>query len=198
MSNPLTVKRKDQILAAAMSVLIKNGYERSRMDDIVNLSGLSKGAIYWYYKSKKAIYLDLVSYWADRYSGLINTKTNKSISSAQQLRDLFDTFINEYEKDPEPFKALSEFWAVSQKDDSFNKKFQEVYSGFLELIETIVSQGVKSGEFKNLDVRITSISIMLNIEAINWFTLFDAHGVTAKQYINTTTDFILAGLLKKE
>jgi len=38
---------------------------------------------------------------------------------------------------------------------------------------------------------------MLNVESINWFTLFDTHGVSARDYIQTISDFILAGLLKK-
>ena len=65
-------KRKDQILRAALAVIIKNGYERSRMDDVVQESQLSKGAIYWYYKSKKDMYLDLVNFWVLRYSATIN------------------------------------------------------------------------------------------------------------------------------
>jgi hypothetical protein len=43
----------------------------------------------------------------------------------------------------------------------------------------------------------TALSIMVNIESINWFTLFDTHGVSVKEYMQTITDFILAGILKK-
>ena len=42
------------------------------------------------------------------------------------------------------------------------------------------------------------MSIMLNIESINWFTLFEPHGVKARDYIETITEFILAGLLIKK
>ena len=48
-------ERKEQILNAALLVLVEKGYESSRIDDIVAKSSLSKGAIYWYYKSKKEI-----------------------------------------------------------------------------------------------------------------------------------------------
>jgi hypothetical protein len=67
----------------------------------------------------------------------------------------------------------------------------------LELIEDIILRGVQSGEFKKLDIRMTALSIMVNIESINWFTLFDTHGVSVKEYMQTITDFILAGILKK-
>ncbi|HDY75403.1 MAG TPA: hypothetical protein ENH49_02645, partial [Candidatus Marinimicrobia bacterium] len=82
-------------------------------------------------------------------------------------------------------------------DEDFRKKLQKVYTNFLELIEGIIERGVKSGEFKKLDVRITALSIMVNIESINWLTLFEIHGVSAREYMQTITDFILAGIMKK-
>ena len=72
--------RKDQILDAALTVLVQNGYEGSRMDDVVSESQLSKGAIYWYYKSKKAMYLDLVNFWVIRYSATINHLVENAVS----------------------------------------------------------------------------------------------------------------------
>ena len=189
--------RKDQILNAALTVLVQNGYEGSRMDDVVSESQLSKGAIYWYYKSKKAMYLDLVNFWVIRYSATINHLVENDQSAPDQLKSLFNYFIDQYESDPDPFIALTEFWSMAQKDDDFRAKLQKVYSQFLEVLEKIVAKGVKDGDFKKLDIRITAMSIMLNVESINWFTLFDTHGVSARDYIQTISDFILAGLLKK-
>ena len=47
------IDRKNQILEAAFKVFIDKGYSKTTMDDIVERSGLSKGALYHYYKSKK-------------------------------------------------------------------------------------------------------------------------------------------------
>jgi len=189
--------RKDQILDAALTVLVQNGYEGSRMDDVVSKSQLSKGAIYWYYKSKKDMYLDLVNFWVIRYSATINHLVENDQAAPDQLKSLFNYFIDQYESDPDPFIALTEFWSMAQKDNDFRAKLQKVYSQFLEVLEKIVAKGVKDGDFKKLDIRITAMSIMLNVESINWFTLFDTHGVSARDYIQTISDFILAGLLKK-
>ena len=189
--------RKDQILDAALTVLVKNGYERSRMDDVVQESQLSKGAIYWYYKSKKEMYLDLINFWVLRYSVTLNHIVEEDELPSQQLKNLFQYFINQNESDPQPFVALTEFWSMAQKDPDFRKKLQKVYTHFLELIEEIIERGVQSGEFKKVNGRITALSIMVNIESINWFTIFEAHGVSVTEYMETITDFILSGLLKK-
>ena len=189
--------RKNQILDAAMEVITQNGYENSRMDDVVKASNMSKGAIYWYYKSKKDLYLDLVNYWVMRYSDMVSKIMEKDQKASNQLKQILNYFIDEYEKDPEPFKALTEFWSMAQKDDDFHKKVQKVYAAFLEVIESIITNGKNSGEFKNVNTRIAALSIMINIETINWFTLFDDHGVSAREYFDTLHDFILSGLLKK-
>jgi len=93
---------------------------------------------------------------------------------------------------------LTEFWSMAQKDDEFREKLQIVYSQFLEVFEKIIKKGVNNGDFKKLDIRITAMSIMLNVESINWFTLFEPHGVSAREYIQTISEFILSGLLKKK
>jgi len=143
------------------------------------------------------MYLDLVNFWVIRYSATINHLVENDQAAPDQLKSLFNYFIDQYESDPDPFIALTEFWSMAQKDDDFRAKLQKVYSQFLEVLEKIVAKGVKDGDFKKLDIRITAMSIMLNVESINWFTLFDTHGVSARDYIQTISDFILAGLLKK-
>jgi len=189
-------QRKNQILKAALFVIVEKGYERSRMDDIVQSSKLSKGAIYWYYKSKKEVYLSLVDHWVKNYnSGFIENLEKHSTASAQ-LKGLFDYFMKQFDKDPAAFKILVEFWSLSGRDSDFNDKLQKVYSEFLEYIVKIIQDGVDSKEFKNVNPQITALSILINIEGINWFTLFNKSGVEAHEYIQTISEFILAGVKK--
>ena len=197
MNESKQLQRKAQILDAALAVIVQKGYENSRMDDIVASSKMSKGAIYWYYKSKKEIYLSLVNHWVHNYSAVLNHIVDTDRSASDQLRSLFQYFIVQYEKDPVVFKALLEFWSMAGRDPEFNDKLQIVYSEFVNLISTIIQQGMDNGEFKNLDVDITAMSIMVNIEGIMWFTLFKLKNTSAREYIQTISDFILSGLFKK-
>ena len=197
MNESKQLQRKAQILDAALAVIVQKGYENSRMDDIVASSKMSKGAIYWYYKSKKEIYLSLVNHWVHNYSAVLNHIVDTDRSASDQLSSLFQYFIDQYEKDPAVFKALLEFWSMAGRDSEFNDKLQKVYSEFVNLISTIIQQGMDSGDFKKLDVDITAMSIMVNIEGIMWFTLFKLKNTSAREYIQTISDFILSGLFKK-
>tara|TARA_Y100000590_G_C15705571_1_gene1008449 strand:+ start:501 stop:1106 length:606 start_codon:yes stop_codon:yes gene_type:complete len=190
-------RRKEQIMSAALSVVVAKGYDQSRMDDIVEKSQLSKGAIYWYYKSKKEVYLSLVDYWFIQYSsGVVDTLQQQN-SASDKLKALFEFFIEQFDKNPAAFKLLVEFWRLAGLNPDFNTKLQQVYSDFLEYIIEIIKVGIANGEFKNVEPRITALSILINIEGINWFTLFDKSGVEAHEYIDTISEFILNGLKKK-
>ena len=197
MSKNLKDIRKEQIMNAAQAVVVSKGYDQSRIDDIVAKAQLSKGAIYWYYKSKKDVYLSLIDYWFNEYSeGIFNYLEGKQ-SSSDKLRALFEYFVNQFYKNPGTFKIMVEFWRTSRLDSDFNGKLQEIYSHFLEYIIDIIKNGVENNEFKNVNPRITALSILVNIEGIHWFTLFDKSGVEAHEYINTISNFILNGLQKK-
>ena len=190
-------RRKEQIMSAALSVVVAKGYDQSRMDDIVEKSQLSKGAIYWYYKSKEEVYLSLVDYWFLQYSSGVVDTLQQQESASDQLKALFDFFIEQFDKNPTTFKLLVEFWRLAGLNPDFNAKLQQIYSDFLEYIIEIIKVGVANGEFKNVEPRITALSILINIEGINWFTLFDKSGVEAHEYIDTISNFILNGLKKK-
>ena len=194
MNNTLKNKREHQILTAALVVAVEKGYSESRMDDIVQTSKLSKGAIYWYYKSKKDVYLALVDYWFKQYSSEVLSQTKQTQLASKKLITLFKYFINQFDSNPTVFKILTEFWSLSKRDPDFNDKFQTLYQVFLEYIITIIEEGIASKEFKNVNPRITALSILINVEGIHWFTLFEKSGVEANDYINTISNFILSGL----
>tara|TARA_Y100001970_G_C14228595_1_gene857228 strand:+ start:276 stop:878 length:603 start_codon:yes stop_codon:yes gene_type:complete len=197
MKNNLQDIRKNQIMNAAQAVVVNKGYDQSRMDDIVDKAKLSKGAIYWYYKSKKEVYLSLIDYWFDEYSAGILKNLDKKDSASKQLKSLFEYFVDQFYKNPDTFKIMVEFWRTSGLDSDFNEKLQSIYSQFLEYIIDIIKDGINNGEFKKVNPRITALSILINIEGIHWFTLFDKSGVEAHEYINTISNFILNGLKKK-
>ena len=174
MEKSIQDQKKEQILESALTVMTNKGYFGSTMDDIVNESQMSKGAIYHYFKSKKEVYLAVIDYWEKKYTAILGQEVNEQKSSLSALKKLFQTFAIQLEKDPTPFECLSTFWSISRHDEDFRKSMQKVYNRFQKLVEVIAS-----------------LSLILNIEGIFWFTLYDTKSVKASNYINTISDYIL-------
>ena len=132
-------QRKDQIMEAALSVIVENGYDRSRVDDIVATSNLSKGAIYWYYKSKKEVYLGVIESLENEYTELF-AQVNNEPTTAKTLKKLFTTVSSQLKKDPIFFKSFSTFWSISRHDKDFRRAIQHMYDRFQKFIELIKSE----------------------------------------------------------
>lgn len=49
-------EKREQIIRAAMKNFSKNGYRKTVMDEIVADAGVSKGLVFHYFGSKKALY----------------------------------------------------------------------------------------------------------------------------------------------
>ena len=191
MDKSIKDQKKEQILASALTVMTNKGYFGSTMDDIVEESQMSKGAIYHYFKSKKEVYLEVIDYWEKKYTAILGQEVNQQKSSLGALKKLFQTFAKQLEKDPTPFQCLSTFWSISRHDEDFRKSMQKVYNRFQKFVELIIVKGIKNKEFKKINPKIASLSLILNIEGIFWFTLYDTKSVKASSYMNSISDSIL-------
>ena len=54
------LKTRTRILASALSLFAKKGYDRTTFNDIAARLKLTKGAVYWHFESKEALLVELV------------------------------------------------------------------------------------------------------------------------------------------
>ena len=189
--------KKDLIMSSALKVMTEKGYYGSTMDDIVAESKMSKGAIYHYYKSKKEVYLGVIESLENKYTGIF-AEVNKEDNSAKTLKKLFTTVSSQLKKDPTFFKSFSTFWSISRHDEDFRNAIQNMYNRFQKFVELIIIEGIDNKEFKKVDPKISALSLILNLEGIFWFTLFESKDIDAEIYIDQISDYILSAYMLKE
>jgi AcrR family transcriptional regulator len=103
--------RREQILDAAVRLFVTNGYESSTVDDIAREAGLSKGSIYWYFKSKLEILFEIT----DRH-------VQKSQAALVRMAEL-----DKY--GPEAlYKAHRELYKTNIQDTDSGKLFNQLAS----------------------------------------------------------------------
>ena len=113
---------KIMILDAAFDVFVKNGYNDTTISHIVSESGLSKGAIYHYYPSKKELFLGLIDHWEVFSFPDFYSKNNKGESASETLKRFADVVYDTFCKKPHVFLAEIEFWALANKDKEINDR----------------------------------------------------------------------------
>ena len=189
-------KTKNQILDAALRVFVKSGYSETTMNDIVNQSGLSKGAIYHYYSSKKDLFLSLIDYWEDYFFANIINKDLSLSSSDDLLRDITRDVIKTFKSSKYIFLAELEFWSLANHDAEVRKRTTALYVKLIDLFKSIISKGIKEGQYKNLDLDVASLSVMTLLQSVIWFSIFEKSNISAEKYLNDVIEFIIHGFKK--
>ena len=187
---------KNQILEAALRVFVKSGFSKTTMDDIVNESGLSKGAIYHHYGSKKELFLALIDYWENYFFKNIINKDLTNNNPDELLRDITLDVIKAFKSSKHIFLAELEFWSLSNHDLDVRKKTTELYSKLIVLFRSIISKGVNSGLYKNIDLDVAALSVMTSLQGVIWFSIFEKSEISAEKYLNDVIEFIIHGFKK--
>ena len=136
--------RKHQILEAALRIFIIKGYSKTTMDDIVNASNLSKGALYHYYKSKKDLFLSLIDHWEIYTFKDFYKKTSNNKTASDTLRFFGQNVLKTLENKKYAYIAEVEFWALSNQDKEIKERSQLLYDKLLNLFEKLVEKGIKN------------------------------------------------------
>ena len=79
-------ERKTEIMDAAKKVFLSKGYRYATMEDIVAATSLSKGGVYQYYKSTKAIMFDIMQ----RGNYFRYRRTEEVIASIPETDDIIE------------------------------------------------------------------------------------------------------------
>jgi AcrR family transcriptional regulator len=58
---------REQILEAALKVFSKKGYSKATFVDVASEIGLSKGAVYWHFKTKPDLLAAMIAYGDDKF-----------------------------------------------------------------------------------------------------------------------------------
>jgi AcrR family transcriptional regulator len=190
-------ERKTQILTAATKVFTKHGFYGARMDDIVAESGLSKGAIYWYFDSKESIIIRILDQFFNWETAHLRELLDREVSAQKKLEIFVETTIKDLEKIKPLMPILFDFWSLSVRKKTVNQAIKRYYQNFLDLIEPIIQQGIDQGELRQFNVSETAIALGAIFEGTILLYFYFPDTVDFEKQFRSNLDLILEGLIRK-
>ena len=190
-------ERKDQILAAATKVFTERGFFDARMDDIVAESGLSKGALYWYFDSKDAIIVGILDRIFDWESSHLDEILEREVSAQKKLELFIETSFQDINKMEPLMPIFFDFWSLSVRNKTINKAIKRYYQSFIELVEPIIDLGIEQGEFLPVNIKETAVAIGALFEGTILFYAYFTDILNLETQFRTGLDLIMDGLIVK-
>ncbi len=154
-----TAARKKQIINAARRLIIKHGSEHITVREIARAVGISEGAIYRHFKSKKDILSLLADHIGDNLVGDITRASTDGHSPLEVLDDVLRSHLSAIEKRRgTSFQVIAEI--ISLGDKKLNKKMSEIINKYIDCLVALLSRGVESGEVRQ-DINVEAAATLL-------------------------------------
>ncbi len=140
-------KAKDRIGEAALEVFSKKGYHDATMDDIAERVGVSKAALYQYFKSKEELHRAILAARFENFSKMLSSGlTGGTFAECCQV------FLDNLLKDTSGLGLAFEIISESTRNPSLAKISLENYTATSTAIEECLEEWKKKGSLrKNFD-----------------------------------------------
>jgi AcrR family transcriptional regulator len=154
--------RKQEILAAATAVFAQKGFAGASMDDIVQASGISKGGLYWHFKSKDDLIAAILSQFFNQEMAALDALLQTEGTAPQKLQQLGQQIIADVSQMSELLTISLEFYALAARSESVRLELQRYFQQYGNTLATLIQAGIDERAF---DPAVSAQQAALNLVA---------------------------------
>jgi AcrR family transcriptional regulator len=183
-------RKRIEILRSAAAAFRRRGYHGATTEEIARSLRMTKGSLYYYFRSKEEILFFCHDYSLDILLELLKRVEAAPQSADAKLRELIAAFVHMIIDELRGTALTLDLDALSPahlrivvaKRDRFDKG-----------IRRILAAGVRAGLFRPADPKLLSFAML---GAVNWITRwFDPRGPASSHEIGRVfADYLVAGL----
>lgn len=187
-------ERKAQIINAAEDVFTQKGFNEARMDDIADKTGLSKGALYLYFKSKDDLIIAILDRMFQREMKQMEGLDQADLSAADAIWKMTEAVTNNILGFVRLVPIVYQFLALAFRNKYVQKALKKYINQYIDMITPIIEQGIRSGEFRKVNAREVAIAMSAIIEGTLLLWVYDRDLVEPEKHIRSGVKLLLEGV----
>src|SRR5689334_23252795 len=190
----VTDERKSQIINAAEDVFTKKGFNEARMDDIANETGLSKGTLYLYFKSKDDLIIAILDRMFQLEFKQLQNLNQTEMSATDAIWKISELLTKDILGMLRLIPIVYQFLALAFRNKYVQKALKKYINQYLDILTLIVQRGIDLGEFRKVDAREVAVAIGALIEGTLLLWVYDKTVVDPQYHIKSGLKLLLEGV----
>ena len=144
-------ERRAQIMRAARSLFVERGFLNTRMEDVAKRAQLSKGAVYFYFGSKRDLFHALVDDEHSNTVAFLEEAATDKRTGPEKLIDVGIRYLDYFAglKSPPRFFMIMNEMAI--RDEEIRARVTEIHERFVAEVAKLIGEGIEAGSFRALD-----------------------------------------------
>ena len=190
----VTDERTSQIITAAEDVFSKKGFSEARMDDIAEETGLSKGTLYLYFKSKNDIIIAILDRIFQREFKVIEQINISETHATDSIWLFVDTVVKDIKYFLRAMPIAYEFLALAFRNKTVQKALKVYVNRYMDILTPIIQHGIDTGEFRNVNTQEVAIAMGAILEGTILLWVYDKTLVNPEVHIRSGIKLLLEGI----
>lgn len=155
--------RREQILNGLYRSIVQKGFLKTSITDISKKSRVARGIIHYYFENKEEMLSELMRQLSNNYVDGLKRFLSRYKSPVEKLNAFVDYHLLRDEDDLYGLLAVwIEYWGQSIRNKKVNKIIFDLQDSIRSILNEIMEEGIRSGEFIDGNSRAVS-SILLGV-----------------------------------
>lgn len=159
-------ERRQQILDAAMECFIQNGYAHTRVDDIAQEAGLSKGGVYFHFSSKREIFEALQDAEIERTMTAVLEVQTTGTSAVTKLQQLAYMLLSHFGANEDHRRFLIVLAEKGIRNPEVRERIAKAHEVYMQVITEQMKVGIENGEIRDLNPAVAALVLKLLMDGI--------------------------------
>jgi AcrR family transcriptional regulator len=146
-----SLQTRQRLLAAALIVFARDGYDHSSVNDICAEAGVSKGAFFHHFPTKQALFLELLDEWLATLDGQLESIRLEDCKVPEALIEMAGLMSTVYLTASGYLPVFLEFWTQASHDPAVWQAVIAPYHRYQSYFTSFIQAGVDEGSLKPVD-----------------------------------------------
>ena len=188
---------RSNILGAALECFAQHGYGATGVAEICKRAGVTKGAFYYHFPSKQAVFLELFNRWLEGIGDQLAEARSEATSVPEGLLRMAGKAQSVFDAAGGQLPMFLEFWTEAQHDPVIRKVILAPYRRYRDYFSEIIQAGIEEHTLKSVDPDVAaqvmvSLAVGLVLQGV-----LDPKGANWGKTTQNAIQILLEGLQNK-
>ena len=186
--------KRELILAGALRVFSEKGFHGATVEEVAEVAGVGKGTVYLYFASKTDLFVSVVEEKLKELKGVLLKRLENIEGACAKLVESIKLHWEFFNQSREFIKVvLSDLSGLERELD---ERTREARAGFIGVLESVIAEGITSGEFKDVKPRMAAYAVEGAISFVTFEVLVNETRAPGTTDVSDLVDFCLSGLCR--
>ena len=152
------MSKKESIKQHAARLFRLKGYSATSMRDLAQEVGMEAASLYNHIQNKQEILVELLMHIAEIFTEGMENIQASSLSPREKMERLIALHIRYTVEKPDAIAIITSEWV--HLEEPHHKAYLQLRSAYEANIQSIITSGIKAGQFAKVDPKIASFSVL--------------------------------------